>query len=107
FGAGVLLGAAYLAKAVALPASALLVIALAGTSIVNARSTLRQTLRAITIVVAGFLILAGPWIVILSYKYGRPVFSPSGPIVHSIVGPPDIPRDHPDKLHFYKPEPGR
>jgi len=106
-GAGIVLGAAYLAKAVALPASALMIIALAGTKVAVSRSSLRQTVRATTIVVAGFLIVAGPWIGILSYKYGHPVFSTLGPIQHALVGPPDMARDHPDHFHFYKPEPGR
>src|SRR5215831_12354733 len=106
-GAGMILGAAYLAKHVALPASALMIIALAGTNVAVYPSSLRQTVRATTIVVAGILIVAGPWIGILSYKYGRPLFSTIGPIQHAIVGPPDMPRDHPDHLRFYKPEPGR
>jgi hypothetical protein len=106
-GAGIVLGAAYLAKAVALPVSALVIIALAGTNVVVCQSSLRQTVRATTIVVAGFLIVAGPWIGMLSYKYGHPVFSTSGPINHAIVGPPDMPRYHPDQRHFYKPETGR
>jgi len=107
FCAGSVLGAAYLAKAVALPVSALMIIALAGTNVAVYRSSLRQTVRATTIIVAGFLIVAGPWIGILSYKYGRPVFSTIGPIAHAIVGPRDIARDHPDQLHFYKPDTGR
>ena len=106
-GAGIVLGTAYLAKAVALPVSALMIIALAGTNVAVCQSSLRQTVRATTIIVAGVLMVAGPWIGILSYKYGRPVFSTSGPILHAIVGPPDMARDHPDKLHFYKPETGR
>src|SRR5215472_1265277 len=105
--AGIILGAAYLAKPVALPLSALIIIGLAGTNLAVYQSSLRQTLRATTIVVAGILIVAGPWIGMLSYKYGRPVFSTIGPIQHAIVGPPDMPRDHPDHLHFYRPEPGR
>ena len=106
-GAGIVLGTAYLTKAVALPVSALMIIALAGTNVAVCQSSLRQTVRATTIIVAGFLMVAGPWIGILSYKYGHPVFSTSGPILHAIVGPPDMARDHPDKLHFYKPETGR
>jgi hypothetical protein len=35
------------------------------------------------------------------------MFSSSGWIAHTIVGPPDMARYHPDKLHFYKPDPGR
>ena len=107
FGAGLVLAAAYLAKAVALPASALMIIALAGTNVAVYRTSLWQTIRATAIIVAGFLVVAGPWIGILSYKYGRPVFSTAGPIAHAIMGPPDMPRDFPDHLHFYKPEPGR
>jgi len=105
--AGVILGTAYLAKAIALPLSALMIVALACTNVAVYQSSLRQTVRATTIIVAGFLIVAGPWIGILSYKYGYPVISTSGRIAHSIVGPPDMERYHPDRLHFYKPEPGR
>ena len=106
-GAGIVLGTAYLAKAVALPVFALMIIALAGTIVAVYQSSLRQTVRATSIIVAGFLMVAGPWIGVLSYKYGHPVFSTSGPILHALVGPPDMARDHPDKLHFYKPEAGR
>jgi hypothetical protein len=106
-GAGLVLGAAYLAKAVALPVSALMLMALAGTHVAVCQSSLRQTVRAATMVGVGFLLVAGPWIGMLSYKYGHPVFSTSGPISHAIVGPPDMPRDHPDQRHFYKPETGR
>ena len=107
FRAGIILGAAYLTKAVALPASVLMVLMLAGTHVAISRCTLHQAFRAIAIFVVGLLIVAGPWISILSYKYGHPVISTIGPIQHAIVGPPDMPRDHPDHLHFYKPEPGR
>src|SRR5262249_33318096 len=95
------------AKAVALPVSALMILALAGTNVAVCRSSLQQTVRATTIIVAGFLIVAGPWIGILSYKYGHPVFSTVGPIAHAIVGPPDMAGEHPAQLRFYKPEPGR
>ena len=86
-GAGIVLGAAYLAKAVALPVSGLIIIALAGINVAVCQSSLRQTVRATTIIVAGFLMIAGPWIGILSYKYGHPVFSTIGPIQHTLAGP--------------------
>ena len=105
FGAGLILGTAYLAKHIALPVSGLVVVALA---VINLyRSSLRQTARAIAIFGVGFLLVAGPWVGLLSYKYGRPTFSTIGPIQHAIMGPPDMYRDHPDHRHFYKPEPGR
>jgi hypothetical protein len=107
FGAGLVLGASYLAKAVALPMSVLIIIAVAGTNIVVCWSNLRQAVRATVITMAGFLIVAGPWIGILSYKYGHPVFSTSGPISHAIVGPADMDLFHPTFRIFHKPETGR
>jgi len=107
FGAGMVLGASYLAKAVALPMSALMVVGLAGTSVAVYQSSLRQTVRATTTVVAGFLIVAGPWIGVLSYKHGHPVFSTSALITHAVVGPPDMVREHPMVWSFHKPNPGR
>ncbi len=44
-----------------------------------------------------FLVLAGPWIVVLSVKYGHLTFSTVGRVAHSIVGPPDMPRGHPNE----------
>src|SRR5262249_39842384 len=87
--------------------SALMILALAGSNITVYQSGLRQAIRATAIFTAGFLLVAGPWIGLLSYKYGHPVISTSGPMAHAIVGPPDMPRDHPDHLHFYKRETGR
>jgi hypothetical protein len=106
-GAGMVLGVAYLAKAVVLPVSALMILGLAGTHVAVCQRSLRQTIRATILIVAGFLSVAGPWIGMLSYTYGHLVFSTSGPINHALVGPPDMPRRHPDKLHFYQPDPGR
>jgi hypothetical protein len=57
--------------------------------------------------VAGFLIVAGPWIGILSHKYGHLVFSTSGPIAHAIAGPLDMDRYHVVFRTFHKPETGR
>ena len=71
------------------------------------RSSLRQTVRAATIIVAGFLIVAGPWIGILSDKYGHLVFSTTVRINHAIVGPLDMDRYHTCRTAFHKPETGR
>jgi hypothetical protein len=107
FGAGIVLGVAYLAKAVALPVSALMIIGLAGTNVAVYRISLQQAIRVTAITGAGFLIVAGPWIGILSHKYGYPVFSSSSPINHALVGPPDMDRYHPILRIFHKPETGR
>ena len=107
-GAGMVLGASYLAKSVALPVSVLIILWWAGTLIVVSRSNLWQAVRATAITLAGFLVVAGPWIGMLSSKYGHPVFATSGPIAHAIVGPPDMEREsHPVFLAFHKPETGR
>ena len=92
-GAGMVLGASYLAKSVALPVSVLIILWWAGTLIVVSRSNLWQAVRATAITLAGFLVVAGPWIGMLSSKYGHPVFATSGPIAHAIVGPPDMERE--------------
>ena len=106
-GTGMVLGAAYLAKAVALPAAALMVLAFAGTHVAVCQSRLRQTGTRHDTSRRRLPDGAGPWIGMLSYQYGRPVFSTGGSIAHAIVGPLDMPRDHPRRLHLYKPAPGR
>jgi hypothetical protein len=105
--AGMLCGVAYLAKAVVLPVYALMVMGLAGMHMLISGSTLRQAGRAAAMTMAGFLLVAGPWIGVLSYTYGRPVFSTSGPIAHAIVGPADVERYHPTFRTFHQPETGR
>jgi hypothetical protein len=107
FGAGLVLGAAYLTKAVALPGSLLMVAGFACANVVVHRTNIRQALRIAAITIGGVLVLAGPWIGILSIKYGRPVFSTTGRIAHAIVGPPDMDRYHPEVRTFHKPGAGR
>ena len=107
FSAGLILGASYLAKAVALPASLLMIVGLACTNIIVHQINSRQAVRTVAITIGGFMLVAGPWIGILSFKYGRPVFSTSGPIAHAIVGPPDMERYHPEVRTFHKPAAGR
>jgi hypothetical protein len=105
FGAGLLCGAAYLAKAAALPALVLVVTATALLRMVTAQATPRSAARAVGVTLVGMTVLAGPWIATLSIKYGSLVVSTSARAAHAIVGPPDIPRDKVDV--FEKPEPGR
>jgi hypothetical protein len=105
--AGLVLGLAYLAKAVVLPMSVLLLLGWAGTHLVSSRRSLRQVIRAAAMTGIGLLIIAGPWIGLLSYKYGHLVMATSGAITHTIVGPPDTDRHHPAFRIFHTPEPGR
>jgi hypothetical protein len=98
-GSGLILGAAYLTKHIALPLTVLVAVVLA--------VVYRPRLRAAGCFVAGLMLMALPWIGLVSYHYGHPTFSTIGPIQHALMGPPDRFRDHPDHRHFYKPEPGR
>jgi len=52
-------------------------------------------------------VVAGPWMLILSLKYGAPTFSTSGSINHAIAGPPDVERYHPFAKVLHEPDPGR
>ncbi|AGA28143.1 ArnT family glycosyltransferase [Singulisphaera acidiphila] len=111
--AGLLLGAAYLAKAVALPIAVLVVAGIAALRWAIGEDTPRALLRAsvYTLVVAG--LVSAPWIALLSLKYGRPTISTTAKIAHAIVGPREGPQGsasdslHPTFRSFLRPEPGR
>ncbi len=104
-GAGMLLGAAYLAKAVALPIALGVITITAILYLISGLTTVRPVLRSIGITLIGFVLLAAPWIVVLSLKYQRFVFSTTGPIAHAILPPPNLNQGHPVAL--IRPEPGR
>ena len=104
---GLILGSSFLAKPVALPISVLIILGFVGTKLASHQISLQQAVRGGAITVAGLLIVAGPWIGVLSYKYARPTFSTSARINHAIVGPPDVDRAHPTFRTFHKPPLGR
>jgi hypothetical protein len=54
-----------------------------------------------------FGLVAGPWVLILSLKYGRLMFSSTPGISHALTGPPDMDRYHPFARAFHRPERGR
>lgn len=105
FVAGLLCAAAYLAKAAALPVSILVLLTTAMLRIVTGQANPRNAVRAVAVTLLGVVVLAGPWIMTLSLKYGTFVVSTSARANHAIVGPPDMPRARPDV--FEKPEAGR
>ncbi len=110
--AGLLGGAAFLAKAYALPFVLLhfpfSVLARAWAS-ENARRS--DTLRAGAIGLAMFALIAGPWVGVLSWKYGELTISSAGAINHAIVGPAVAPGTNPWDVHpidrMRLPPPGR
>ncbi len=124
FGAGLCGGVAFLAKAYALPFFLVLLpltIAWrilsgdgqaripggAGTPSPPSLPMRRIFLRALVPGLLGFFLIAGPWMVVLSAKAGRPTFSLVGGINHAIVGPPDIQREHPNMARLWTPPTGR
>jgi hypothetical protein len=104
--AGLLFGAAYLAKAVALPGAVGVTLAIGVLWVLTDPARWRSVSQGALVTLVGLLIVAGPWIVVLSSKYRRFVFSTSGPVAHAISGPADVDRS-PGIKTFHTPEPGR
>ncbi len=104
--AGTLWGLAYLAKAVAFPLAVVVTLVVAGLRLLIGGER-KQVLLAATITVSVFTLVALPWVVTLSAKYGHFTFSTSGKINHSIVGPEDVDRYHPVFRTFHQPDAGR
>ena len=107
FAAGLWLGAAYLAKAVALPTGVGFLLIVAAVLTWTTAASWRDRARTVVLVGAGCALLALPWIVALSAHYGRPTWSTTGPIAHAVVGPGNIDRWYPTFRGFHAPEPGR
>ena len=103
---GLWFGVAYLAKAIALP------LALALITITCVASGWRRRDAGFALgrwgaALAVFFLVAGPWIAILSVKYGRPTFSTTARIAHALVGPGNSDHHHPIGRTFHTPAPGR
>ena len=106
-GAGAILGCAYLAKAPALPIALLAIAALSVQHVLVRQVPIKTVLRSGLLSLAMLLIIAAPWIGVLSQKYGHLTFSTSGPINHALSGPLSEGEAHPSFTTFHKPEPGR
>lgn len=89
-GSGALLGGAYLAKAVMLPVSVVLIPVWAGLWRWSGGARGQRAARAAGWAALGLLAVAGPWVGVLSASYGEPTFSTAGPIAHGIMGPPGV-----------------
>jgi len=107
FSSGLLFGAAYLAKAVALPLSFILISAAGLLWTICQQTSPARALRSVAITFLGVFVIAGPWILVLSFKYERPVFSTSGEINHALMAPDNAERTHPTFRIFHLPEEGR
>ncbi len=107
FSAGLLFGAAYLAKAPGLPFAFILIMAAGLLWTVSQQTSPTRALRSAAITFVGLMLIAGPWILVLSLKYERLVFSTSAGISHAVMGPPGVRRGHPTFSDFLIPEQGR
>jgi hypothetical protein len=101
--AGLLWGLAYLAKPVALPWMLLVAVA---QGLLEAR-THPSCWRKSAITVGTAMLIALPWIFVISAKYNRITISTSGPIAHAIAGPLDVDRYHPTFVTLHRPGKGR
>ncbi len=107
FSAGLLFGATYLAKAPGLPFAFILIMAAGLLWTVSQQTSPTRALRSAAITIIGLMLIAGPWILILSLKYEKPVFSTSAGISHAVMGPSGVGRGHPTFSDFAIPEQGR
>ena len=104
--AGVLWGLAYFTKAIAFPLALGTTVLIAGFRwFIQAER--KQLIRATGITLISFVVVALPWLLTLTNKYGHFTFSTSGSINHSIVGPKDVDRYHPVFRTLHQPETGR
>lgn len=104
---GVLLGAAYLAKAFALPLAVLLICAVAVLRAWSLKHQRRVVASAFAVTFVALALSAGPWIAILSIKFDTFMISSSGSLNHAIAGPRDVDRYHPVGRTFHTPPEGR
>ena len=104
---GLLCGLAYLIKAIALPVGVLLIFGFAVRDGWRSRSNRRRIALAAARSLITMLIVASPWIVVLSVKYQRLTFSTTPAVTHTLTGPNDVDRYHPYVRAFYLPQAGR
>jgi hypothetical protein len=107
FTAGILCGAAYLAKPVAFPVTFSLSVSLGILWAISQANNTPRVFRSLATTMLGFALIAGPWVVILSVQYQHLTFSTSGTINHALARPGKQRYRHPFREMFHIPEPGR
>jgi len=107
-GGGILWGAAYLTKAVAFPIAFGVSIGIGALRVLSRDGKPAAVLQGMGLTFLGFMLLAGPWVVTLSWKYQGLMVSTSARIAHAMVGPPGVDRGMlADPMIIHPPEPGR
>ncbi|HUD49460.1 MAG TPA: hypothetical protein VMR33_21720 [Candidatus Baltobacteraceae bacterium] len=107
FASGVLWGLAYLVKAVGLPLGILTCLGMAVLWRRKNPGAQSEIARGAGLTLAGLLLVAGPWVAVLSWHYGKLTVSTSASHNHALVGPSVATAVHLLDEGFRKPEPGR
>lgn len=107
FVAGLFYGAAYLAKAVALPIALLSLVSIAIIRVLAGIAAFRAAVYMVGRSAVGMMFLILPWVIVLSLHYGQPTFSTSAAINHALVGPHNPHWLHPSSAVYNVPEAGR
>ncbi len=107
FLAGGFWGLAYLTKAIALPLGFLALAVHCGRLVWERKASWQTARRSSGTTAVLMVIIAVPWVLTLSAKYGQITFSTAPPITHTLTGPPDQERYHPFARTFHQPAPGR
>jgi hypothetical protein len=87
FGSGMLWGLAYLVKAAGLPLGILTCLGLAFLWWRKNPGARLDIARAAGLTLAGMVLVAGPWVAVLSWHYGKLTVSASASHNHALVGP--------------------
>jgi hypothetical protein len=107
---GVLYAMAYLAKSVGLPLGIFFLSSVAVFEIVARNRPWKHALRSYLWTLAGIVLIAGSWVGVLSYKYGRLEFSTVARAAHALHNPERSDLNlfrHPSFSTFHIPERGR
>lgn len=105
--AGMWWGLAYLAKAVALPLAVLVTTLFAIIGWRSDRLPPQTVGRWLLLLWLALLLVAAPWMTVLSWRYGKPTFSTTGAIAHALAGPEAGSSHHPAMVTLHTPEAGR
>jgi hypothetical protein len=87
FGSGMLWGLAYLVKAAGLPLGILTCLGMAFLWWRKNPGARLEIARSAGLTLAGLLLVAGPWVAVLSWHYGKLTVSTSATHNHALVGP--------------------
>jgi len=105
--AGVVFGLAYLTKSAAFPMNVLIILATGLFRLMIKEGNHYQILKGIGVTFVAMGIFSLPWMTVLSLKYGKPTFSTSGPINHSLHGPRGRQSTFYSFYSLHQPEAGR